>query len=500
MKETDKIAGFALILLMLLMPSACSDDFLDKPLQGELTQEFFPSNANDAFLATNAVYNTLRNWFYNYGGYPIYDIMSDDALKGSNPSDGAATIGPYEDFSFNTNADGLERWWNTLYEGIKRTNVVIEKVPEISMNADLKARYIAEAKFFRALFYFDLVTAWGGGPIITSTEPPTIVDRATREEVNALIEADLTEAIENLPTKNEYGPNELGRATRDAAKALLGKVFLYQNNFTQAETYFLEVINSGLYALDTDFIRTHSEEGEFNAESVFEVNAIPLDGTVNGGSQWGNVQGVRGNPNRGWGFNRPSLDLINAFQQNQDPRLEGTVIFLGDEIDGIPIVGDSQTPDEVRDENDNLIEIESYNRKVWVTGTRVVEQWGHNRRIIRYADVLLMAAEASAQNNNIPQALNFLNEVRRRARGNNPDVLPDITETNPAMLLESIYDERRFELALEGHRYPDLIRTGKAVEVLGAQGFTPGKHELLPIPQVEIDLTEGRMQQNPGWN
>jgi hypothetical protein len=210
----------------------------------------------------------------------------------------------------------------------------------------------------------------------------------------------------------------------------------------------------------------------------------------------GNFRGFQFETNGGVDFFKMAKQY--ALSGEWEGEVGGSDFFFNG--DGIPIVGDSQTPDEVRDENDNLIEIESYNRKVWVTGTRVVEQWGHNRRIIRYADVLLMAAEVSAQNNNIPQALNFLNEVRRRARGDNPDVLPDITETNPAMLLESIYDERRFELALEGHRYPDLVRTGKAVEVLGARGFTPGRHELLPIPQVEIDLTEGRMQQNPGWN
>lgn len=491
---------YTIILIgsLLLLPS-CFDDFLDRPLQGELTQAAFPASGNDALLATNAVYNTLRNWHYNSGGFPIMDIMSDDAHKGSNPTDGAPTVGPYEDFSFTTAQDGLDRWWSTLYEGIKRANVVINLVPAIEMNPDLKERYIAEAKFLRALFYFDLVRAWGGVPIITSTEPPTFVPRSTKEDVYELVEEDLLDAIDVLPEKTGYPESQYGRATKGAAKALIGKMYLFRNDFVNAELYLMEVINSGLYDLDDDFGRTHSVQGEFNVESVFEIAAIQLEGTFNGGSQWGNVQGVRGTPNKGWGFNRPSLDLINAFDPD-DPRMDATVIFLGEVIDGIEIIGDGTTPDETLDGDGEVVQIECYNQKVWVPGSTVQEQWGHNRRLIRYADVLLMAAEALAENGKLPLARTQLNRVRERARGGNPAILPDITENDQQALLDLIMLERRYELAMEGHRYWDLVRTGRAVQVLGARGYQPGKHELFPIPQSEIDLTEGRLEQNDNWN
>lgn len=488
-----------IILLLAALVFSCGDEFLDKPLQGELTQDNFPVTASDARLATNAVYNTLRQWFYHSGGYPILDIMSDDALKGSNPSDAATTVGPYENFTHTPDQDGLARWWNTLYEGIKRANVVIENVPAIDMDPALRDRYVAEARFLRGLYYFDLARAWGGVPLVTSTTPPQNLSRAPLNYVYDLIQQDLEFAIENLPEKTDYDPSELGRASRGAANALMAKFYLFQGDFESSRRHAMEVINSGLYELAPDFTDTHSVEGEYNEESVFEIGAIPLEGITNGGNQWGNVQGVRGTPNRGWGFNRPSPDLIAAFDE-EDTRLEGTVIFLGDVIDGVLIVGDSQTPDQTLDENGNLVEIETYNRKVWMPGTRTLQQWGHNRRLIRYADVLLMAAESAAEMGDIEDAQYYLNLVRERARGNNPEAVPDITETDPQQLKDLIIEERRLELAMEGHRFWDLVRTGKADEVLGPLGFVSGKHELLPIPQSEIDLSEGSIVQNPNWN
>lgn len=490
-----------LFIILILGFSSCFDDFLERPLQGELTSDAFPETAEDALLATNAIYNSLRNWHYNFGGFPITDIMSDDAHKGSNPTDGAPTVGPYEDFSHTPTQDGLDRWWNTLYEGIKRSNVVIELVPEINMNETSRARYIAEAKFLRALFYFDLVRAWGGVPLITKVTPIPIqeVERASASVVYDFIETDLLDAIPVLPEQTSLQPGQYGRATKGAARALLGKMYLFRGDFANAEIYLMEVINSGVYGLDESFGNTHSVAGEFNTESVFEIAAIQLEGTNNGGSQWGNVQGVRGTPNRGWGFNRPSLDLINSFEPD-DPRLQATVIFLGDVIDGVEILGDPQTPDETLDGDGNVIQIECYNRKVWIPGANVQTQWGHNRRLIRYADVLLMAAEALTENGKINMALDYLNEVRERARGGNDSILPNITETDPQTLLNLIMLERRHELALEGHRFWDLVRTGRATQVLMALGFEPGKHELFPIPQMEIDLTEGNMEQNPNWN
>ena len=136
--------------ILIVLPLSC-DDFLDKPLQGQLTQESFPTSASDALLATNGVYNIMLNSSFNSGLFPIMDIMSDDARKGSNPGDNASSIGAYDKFKHIPTESSLSRWWNTLYEGIKRANVVIEKVPGIAMDETLRNRYVGEASFLRAL-------------------------------------------------------------------------------------------------------------------------------------------------------------------------------------------------------------------------------------------------------------------------------------------------------------------------------------------------------------
>ena len=489
-----KITISLLIVASLVITTGC-EDFLQKDPQGELTQEAFPVTASDALLATNAVYVSIRTWAYHSGGYPILDIMSDDAHKGSNPNDQLPTVGPYETFTHTTTQDGLDRWWSALYEGIKRANVVIEKVPSINMNEQLRNRYIAEASFLRGLFYFDLVRAFGGVPKVTSTTPATKTPRSTDAEIYELIISDLEFAAQHLPEKSLYGPDDAGRATKGAAKSLLARVCLFMGDYKNVEKYALEVIASDEYDLEDDFADANGKNGEHGIESVFEIGAMEVEGA--GGNQYANTQGVRGSPNRGWGFNRPSLDLRYSFEEG-DPRLDATIIDLGETLDGIFIIGDGTTPDVVV-VNGIVTEVECYNQKVWYPGTNTITQWGHNRRLIRYADVLLMAAEALNENDKPGDALPLLNEVRERARGGNGSILPDVTVTEKNALRNAILEERRHELALEGHRFWDLVRTGRAAIVLGPLGFQTGKHELLPIPQNEIDISQGSLQQNPNW-
>lgn len=487
----------AVIAMLASIPLAC-EDFLDKPVQGELLSQSFPITGSDALAATNAIYNTLRDGSYNTGLYPIYDIMSDDAHKGSNPTDQSTTIGPYDKFQHIPTETSISSWWSVLYQGIKRANIVLEKVAPISMDESLKARYFAEARFLRALFYFDLVRGWGDVPLVTTVDVPNGLTRSSQADIYNFIVEDLKAAIDVLPDKSGYGAGDVGRATKGAAQALLGKVYLFQNDYTNAETYLLEVINSGAYDLMPNFEDANSKAGEFGVESVFEVGAIGFEGTNKGGAQYGNIQGVRGTPNRGWGFNRPSMDLMDSFEDD-DPRRDATIIFLGEVFqDTITIVGDPTTPDETRDGNGDVVEIECYNQKVWTPGINVPSQWDYNRRLIRYADVLLMAAEALNHNGKDTEALEYVNMVRERARGDNAAILPDISATGTA-LADAIFQERRIELALEGLRFWDLVRTGRAEAVLGPLGFVTGKHEVLPVPQREIDLSQGSIVQTDAW-
>lgn len=497
MKTTKYIIVLIPAFLILLTTPGCKK-FLDKSPQGEMTQEVFPTTAADALNATNAAYTTLREWNYHSGGYPITDIMSDDARKGSNPSDQASTVGPYDTFTITPTQDGLDRWWNQLYVGVKRCNVVIEKVPLISMDQALKTRYLAEARFVRGLIYFDFVRAWGGVPLVTTLTPPLHLPRASKEEVYAQIIADLEFAAASLPERSEYEGKDMGRATKGAANAFLARVALWMHDFENAEKYAMLVINSTQYGLEPVYTDACGVNGQNGPEAIFEIGALPYDGTENGGNQYGNTQGVRGSPNRGWGFNRPSIDLRNSFEQG-DPRYMGTVINLNDTIDGVVILGDGTTPDVTKDDKGNIIEIECYNRKVWVPGDNTSTQWGHNRRMMRYSDVLLVAAEALNENGKSSQALTYLNMVRERARQGNPAILPDITTTVKSELSDIIFNERRHELAMEGWRFWDLVRTGRAAAAMAPLGFIAGKNELLPIPQSEIDNSQGTLTQNPNW-
>jgi len=489
---------FSLLLVVSVFSFGGCKKFLDKDLQGTLTQQSFPVSAGDALLATNATYESIREWHYNAGGFPVFDIMSDDARKGSNPGDAATTVGPYDSFTHTTTQDGIDRYWNSLYVGVKRANVVIEKIPAIAMDETLKTRYIAEARFNRGLIYFDFVRAWGGVPLVTTTNPPLKLPRATADEVYLQIIQDLTFAIDHLPLKSEYQGADLGRASKGAAQALLARVYLFRHDFTNAEKYALDVINSNQYDLEPVFTDANGVNGNNGIESVFEVGALQSENTTSGGNQYANTQGVRGTPNRGWGFNRPSIDLRNSFEPG-DPRYDGTVINLGDTIDGIMIQGDGSTPDITYDDDGNIIEIECYTQKVWVPGDNTITQWGHHRRLIRYADVLLMAAEALNETNKPGEALIYLNLVRERARQGNNTILPDITTTVQSELRDIIFTERRHELAMEGWRFWDLVRTGRASQALDSLGFIAGKHELLPIPQSEIDISQGSLVQNPNW-
>ncbi len=497
MKTTKYIILLIPAFLILFTTPGCKK-FLDKSPQGEMTQEVFPTTAADALNATNAAYTTLREWNYHSGGYPITDIMSDDARKGSNPSDQASTVGPYDTFTITPTQDGLDRWWNQLYVGVKRCNVVIEKVPLISMDQALKTRYLAEARFVRGLIYFDFVRAWGGVPLVTTLTPPLHLPRASKEEVYAQIIADLEFAAASLPERSEYEGKDMGRATKGAANAFLARVALWMHDFENAEKYAMLVINSTQYGLEPVYTDACGVNGQNGPEAIFEIGALPYDGTENGGNQYGNTQGVRGSPNRGWGFNRPSIDLRNSFEQG-DPRYKGTVINLNDTIDGVVILGDGTTPDVTKDDKGNIIEIECYNRKVWVPGDNTSTQWGHNRRMMRYSDVLLVAAEALNENGKSSQALTYLNMVRERARQGNPAILPDITTTVKSELSDIIFNERRHELAMEGWRFWDLVRTGRAAAAMAPLGFIAGKNELLPIPQSEIDNSQGTLTQNPNW-
>ncbi|MDX2072440.1 MAG: RagB/SusD family nutrient uptake outer membrane protein [Haliscomenobacter sp.] len=484
------------LLVLLLAPACQNGDFLEVKPQGVINANNYFQTAQHATWSVNAVYNSMRDW--NLTSFPwlaMTDIVTDDAVKGSFPAD-AQRLSAFDDFSWDPGfPEDIRGSWRGHYQGIFRANVAIDGIPKVpTMDETLRKRLIGEAKFLRAHFYFNLVRWFGDLPLITR---PLTQDefytqtRAASTEIYKLIASDLTEAIANLPEKSAYAPEDLGRVTKGAARGLLAKVYLTIKDYPNAEKYALEVINSNEYKLLADYTKIFLPEGENSSESVFEVQATALEASYAGATPWNMVQGVRGTPNLGWGFNLPSDDLMKAFEFG-DPRRDATALLVGEALpDGSALVEDNPQ-----------MENERYNQKAWTPAHALLQDNGpSNIRILRYADVLLIAAEALNENNKPQQALVHLNAVRIRARGNRRNVLPDITITDKDGLRQKIWQERRVELAMEQQRWFDLVRTGQVEARMKAVGknFVKGKHELFPIPQTEIDLGGGNIAQNPGY-
>ncbi len=473
--------------------SSCSDEFLDKSPKAELTIDSFFQNGTQAVEATNGIYSHLRSFNVHVFSYiGLTDIASDDADKGSVPGD-AAFLQDINDFTFDAGNNAVVGVWGGYFQGIFRANQVITNVPDIDMDEDLKQRVIGEARFLRAYFYFFLVRAYGDLPLVDRPLQPNeyFQPRLPQEQIYDFIVADLEFAVQNLPAKSEYPDTELGRATSGAAQGLLAKVYLFRDDFQNAFNQAQEVINSGEYALFGDYEALFREEGEHSSESLFEVSAVALE-QGGGGHQFNEVQGIRGNPNNGWGFNSPSDDLVNAYEPG-DPRRDATIIFNGQTLPtGQVVMADPNMGPDAR-----------FSKKAWVPQIPPggFGNSGANIRLLRYADVLLIAAEAANEIGNSTQALNYLNQVRERARGGDSSILPDVTTTDQSNLRNAIYQERRVELAMEQHRYFDLVRTGQAQQVFADLGITwvPGKHEVFPIPQAEIDISGGAITQNPNY-
>lgn len=483
--------SFVAGLLTLFLVTACSEDFLEKKPLGQLSSETFFSTSEHAVLSTNAVYNLLRNWSVHVFSFiGTTDIISDDADKGSSPND-ANFLLEVDNFTFDPGNIAFSGVWSGYYRGIYRTNLAIQEIPNIEMDENLKARLIGENKFLRAYFYLSLVRWFGDIPLILEPLNPDEYEQARdpKADVFAAIEQDLLDAIDALP--ESYPPADIGRATKGAAQGLLARTYLTTGNFTGVRDMTEAIINSGQYDLYPNYTQLFQPIGENSVESVFEVQAEAFE-VGGGGTQYNEVQGVRGIPNLGWGFNRPSDDLVAAYETG-DPRRDATIFYPGEVLpDGSDIISD----------NPNIVG-ERYNQKAWVPEHPGGNGNGPgNIRLIRYADVLLMAAEAHNELGNPMQALEYLNMVRTRARGTRTNVLPDITETNQDALRDIIWRERRVELAMEQQRWFDIVRQGRAAEVMQGVGkpFVEGKHEVLPIPQTEIDLSGALLTQNPGYN
>ncbi|MBD3863790.1 MAG: hypothetical protein ACI9NI_000387 [Olleya marilimosa] len=486
-----KIKYIIVFLVSTFTIISCSDDFVDVASQNESSENYFNSEQDyqDALIGA---YDLLQSTYLNV---MLGEIASDNTLAGGESATDVPGIQQIDDMIHTPNNEQLRSIWGWMFAGVNRANYILEFQDKIEFNG--KENVLAQARFLRAYYYFELVKWFGDVPLIVDQRflfgDQFEVDRTPKAQVYAQIELDLIYAADNLP----YTQTQLGRVTKGAAEALLGKVYLYQNKFGAAALVLEDLINFGPHDLVADYTTIFENDNENSIESVFEVQYADLEGAGFGCLQCseGNVavgfNGIR-NYNgplfdSGFSFNVPTQEAVDAFESD-DPRLETAILDInawatatgatfgtGNEHTGyynrkyIARQGDSNIGDQ------NLTNPNNY-------------------RAIRYADVLLMAAEALNRGSIADdRAQNYLNQVRQRAFG---DMDHNITVTGSA-LTEAIYQERRVELVGEGHRFFDLVRTGRAASEI--DGFISGKHEVFPIPQIEIELTGNRWTQNSGY-
>ena len=467
MMKTYKIT---VIFISVLFWISCDTDQLEQNNPTQLSPETFFKNEAQVRASVNAVYASLQTiGSYSRNYYYMMDNMGHDNT--ANIQQEANKI-IFLDFSFDASSELVRAFWDSEFRGVNKANFVIDnadrinEIPNSLLSQEMKDKYIGEAKFLRALYYFNLVTRF--------------------EEVYAQIIADLKDASQTLLPKTE---EENGRATRGAAYAFLGKVYLYQENYAEAMNAFENVY--GKYALSENYFDNFKEETEHGPESIF---AVEYDESMPNGAFWNSdVNGEGGNESslRGqsygmfdWFNAYPSDELRAEFEEN-DPRFDESFYTVGDTYAGGVITEISL------DRPAGWRKYQNYYKR-----TNENLQSGINMNVIRYADVLLMMAEASNELGNQAQAIGYINEVRDRV--DMPLLQNGLSQDE---VFQAIVHERRVELAGEQVRFPDLVRWGLAEQELGKYGYQEGIHNFFPIPEVELNTNDSinSGDQNPGY-
>jgi len=497
--KNNKFTLVALVLLTLGLYS-CTDKFLDEEENYLIDSEGYFNSEDDYYMSLVGAYDLLQATYVNN---LLGEIASDNTLCGGESATDVVGFQQIDDMTHTPVNANLRDIWNWMFAGVKRTNYFLEFQNNIDF--DGRVQMVAEVRFLRAYFHFELVKWFGGIPVKDyanalegggkrfSPGDETSIPRYSVEEVYALIESDLIFAANNL----DYTAPQVGRVTKGAAQALLGKAYLYQDKFSDAATVLGNLIDNGPYQLVDDYSEIFENDGENGVESVFEVQYSDGEGAGFDCLQCseGNVavgfMGIRNHTgptyDSGYSFNVPTQEAFDNFD-NDDTRKDVSILDIvawAEETEATYVEGYEHTG--------------FYNRKYLPRkGDQNIGDQNltnpNNYRAIRYADVLLMAAEANNRGNlDETKALAYLNQVRERAFGDSSHN----SSATGAALTDAILDERRHELLGEGHRFFDLVRTGRAAQAI--DGFVAGKNELFPIPFQEIQFSAGNWDQNPNY-
>lgn len=511
MKRIIKKYIIPAVLIAGLSLTSCSD-FLDRSPLGSLTEDDAPGGINQGRVFQ--LYGLMRGYHITAGipAFLIHNVRSEDSEKGSEESDGADQAAFFDNFEYNTTNGPIADYWRENYKIIINSNTAIDGIERQSNKTKQDTINYAEAKFFRAYAFFNLVRAYGDVPKIDFrvTDPAQAnIAKSPAADIYALIDADLAVAEKYLPT--HWSDNYTGRLTWGAARSLQARTYMMRSDWNKMLAASKDVINSGFYNLSTPYDKIFTDEGENSSESIFELQCMSTAAKPNStsiGSQFAEVQGVRGSGqwSLGWGWHMATNILMNKAYEAGDPRKDATLLYFRRQVgDVIPPITPENTNTPYGESPISRGMGAAYNKKAY-TDPALRKQFTNggfwvNIRLIRYADVVLMAAEASNELGMTSDASNYLEQVRARARGNNSSILPKVTTTSQIELRDAIRHERRVELALEPDRFYDLVRWGIAKEVLHAAGKLnyQDKNALLPIPQVEIDKSNGVLVQNPNY-
>lgn len=496
---TIKITSVCLFVLAGILFTSCKKDFLDRKPLGQYNEDDLNSGSLEGLVF--ATYAGLRHDGLSGLAYiSVHNMRADDADKGSSPGDGVDAEDVFDNFNYSKDHWIINEYWAGQYNLSASANTVIATADSIGGTDPATQVNIGEAKFFRALAYFNLVRTFGEVPLIDFriTEASQAVKaKSSIAEIYALIDSDLEFAASVLPQGKDWDGKYPGRLSKGAANALQAKTFLARQQWGQALSAAQQVIQSGQYDISTAYQDIFRETNENGKESVFEVQA-KFDQSTKLGINYASRQGVRGAGewNLGWGWNVPNQILADAFEEG-DPRKDATLLYTGR----------VNTP--YSEFVPAGLDRPYWSKKVYTNPSirrssgSLQGEW-FNMRVIRYSDVLLMAAEAANEVGgaaNIELALGYLEQVRARARGNNSTILPEVTTTNQEAFRTALRHERQVELGMENERFFDLVRWGIAESVFHAAGKTnyQARHRFLPIPQPEIDKSGGVLTQNPDY-